>query len=67
MTVETVKFLDLSKGSPIKFKMAPCQPGGEVSSDGQEESKEATCRCPNNPSGCCVDGQNMIIPLQLKE
>jgi len=48
-------------------KTAPCQPSGEVNSEGQEESKEATCKCSNNPSGCCVDGQNRIIPLQLKE
>ncbi len=54
-------------GKKIKYKQAPCMPDGEISSDGQEESKEGTCRCSKNPDGCCVGEFGIIIPRTLKE
>ncbi len=51
----------------IIYKQAPCTPDGEITSDGQQESKEGTCRCKLNPSGCCVDGFGIIIPKILKD
>lgn len=51
----------------IIHKQAPCQPDGEITSEGQEESKEGTCYCSKNPKGCCVDGVGRILPLQTKE
>jgi len=51
----------------IIYRQAPCQPDGVISSDGQQESKEGTCRCSLNPTGCCVDGIGRIIPLQPKK
>ena len=51
----------------IIYKQAPCRPDGKISSEGQEESKEGTCRCSKNPDGCCVDGIGLILPLRLKE
>jgi hypothetical protein len=47
------------------WRKAPCRPDGQIDSCGQEESKEATCFCPANPKGCCVDGGNNLIPYQL--
>lgn len=62
-----VDIIDVMKGREIIFKQAPCRPDGVISSDGQQESKEGTCRCSENPTGCCVDGIGRILPLQLKE
>lgn len=51
----------------IIYKQAPCRPDGKISREGQEESKEGTCRCPLNPEGCCVDSLGVIIPRVLKD
>jgi len=53
-------------GTEIIHRQAPCRPDGTISSDGQQETKEGTCRCPANPEGCCVDGIGRILPLRLK-
>jgi hypothetical protein len=50
----------------IPYLQAPCRSDGEISRDGQEESKEGTCRCSVNPRGCCVDAIGIIIPKVLK-
>lgn len=57
-----------NKGRRIPFIQAPCEgKGGVITSDGQEEAKGATCRCPEKPEiGCCVDGMGVIIPRMLK-
>lgn len=54
---------------PLKiiYKQAPCKPDGEITCDGQEESKEGTCRCSANPEGCCVDSLGIIIPRVLTD
>lgn len=50
----------------IPWLQAPCRPDGVISRDGQEESKEGTCRCVINPEGCCVDAIGIIIPKVSK-
>jgi hypothetical protein len=56
-----------SKPQKIIWNQAPCRPDGEISSDGQEESKEGTCRCPANPvRGCCVDAIGVLLPRTLR-
>lgn len=50
----------------IVYEQAPCRPDGVISSDGQQESKEGTCRCSFNPEGCCVDSLGIILPKKLK-
>ena len=47
---------------PIWLK-APCRPDGQVNSDGQEETKEGSCRCGDYE--CCVDGGNYLIPRRI--
>lgn len=54
-------------GKEIIYKQAPCRPDGIISSDGQEESKEGTCRCSINPDGCCVGDFGIILPRTLKD
>ncbi len=54
-------------GTEIPWKQAPCKPDGEITSDGQEETWEGTCRCSQNPQGCCVGWAGIIHPRQLKE
>ena len=53
-------------GKEIIHQQAPCRENGIITSDGQEETKEGTCRCPVNPEGCCVDGLGRLLPLLLK-
>ncbi|MFH1601532.1 MAG: hypothetical protein ABIB61_01090 [Candidatus Shapirobacteria bacterium] len=48
------------------LERAPCRPGGRVFSEGQQESKEATCFCKDCSGGCCVDGGNYLVPHRLK-
>jgi hypothetical protein len=51
----------------IPWLQAPCRPDGVINRDFQEESKEGTCRCIENPEGCCVDAIGIIIPKILKD
>ncbi len=51
----------------IEYDQAPCRSDGVINRDGQEESKEGTCRCKINPNGCCVDAFGIIRPRILKE
>jgi len=53
------------RGREIEFEQAPCNSLGEISADGQEESKEGTCRCPGHE--CCVDSIGILVPHKLKD
>lgn len=57
---------EIDKPTSIEYVQAPCRPDGAISADGQEESKEGTCRCALNPVGCCVDAYGIIIPKVRK-
>lgn len=57
----------VARGKEIIYKQAPCREDGIITSDGQEETKEGTCYCDENPEGCCVDGLGRILPFRLKE
>lgn len=58
--------MDQNQGQVIIFEQAPCRLDGVISRDGQEESKEGTCRCTLSPEGCCVDAYGIIVPKILK-
>jgi hypothetical protein len=55
-----------NQGQVIIYEQAPCQPDGNITSEGQEESKEGACYCALNPRGCCVDAFGIIIPKRVK-
>lgn len=57
----------ITLGKEVIYLRAPCRPGREIVSEGQEETKEGTCYCPENPKGCCVDELGRLLPLQLKK
>lgn len=50
------------------YETAPCREDGEIFSEGQQETKDGTCRCRANPQGCCVVGpMATILPRRLKK
>jgi hypothetical protein len=64
MKREHSSFDKIDAPTEIPYFQAPCRPDGVISSDGQEETKEGTCRCPGNE--CCVDGLGVRLPRILK-
>jgi hypothetical protein len=59
-------------GKPIIYVQAPCfdakgNPLGEITSEGEQETKEGSCHCYDGSRSCCVDSIGIILPHQLRE
>lgn len=59
--------MDQNQSQVVIYEQAPCRPEGQITSEGQGETRDAACYCPLMPEGCCVSGPSaIIVPKRLK-